>query len=84
MILSNNGKSQHKKETQQDVPQPNVQNKPNVQDDLNLQERMEDEVEPIWNNEPDPEDADESEMTPDAKNTPEPEEFKYMNEFPLF
>ena len=77
-------KKSTQKETQQDVPQPNVQNKPNVQDDLNLQERMEDEVEPIWNNEPDPEDADESEMTPDAKNTPEPEEFKYMNEFPLF
>ena len=45
---------------------------------------MDDEVEPIWNNEPDPEDANESEMTPAAKNTPEPEEFKYMDEFPLF
>ena len=45
---------------------------------------MEDEVEPIWNNEPDPEDAIESEMTPDAKNTPKPNKFKYMDEFPLF
>ena len=67
------------------MPKPNVQNQPNVQEDqLNLQDPLEDEVEPIWNNEPDPEDAIESEMTPDAKNTPKPNEFKYMDEFPLF
>ena len=83
--LTDDPLQQQKKSKQQDVPKPNVQNQPNVQEDqLNLQDPLEDEVEPIWNNEPDPEDAIESEMTPDAKNTPKPNEFKYKDEFPLF
>ena len=72
------------KKTTQSEPKPQ-ENEPSIENEKTEQERLEDEIEPVWDNKPTAED-DESEIPSSSKDSiePVPSEFKYMNELPLF
>ena len=84
-ILTDDPVNQKKKKTTQSEPKPQ-ENEPSIENEKNEQERLEDEIEPVWDNKPTAEDDDESEIPSSSKDSiePVPSEFKYMNELPLF
>ena len=83
-ILTDDPVNQKKKKTTQSEPKPQ-ENEPSIENEKTEQERLEDEIEPVWDNKPTAED-DESEIPSSSKDSiePVPSEFKYMNELPLF